>query len=96
MAYIPRLPILDLQSISQKGFIMKIQRKKHRLEMPTDDTLRFLEKTIMENPQFNYADYPQYLVEHKWRMKYIPVESFEADDIKDIDTQRVFDRHKVT
>lgn len=55
------------------------------------DTLRFLEEMIMKNPQFNYADFPQYLVEYKWHMKYIPIESFEAEEIKDLDAQRIFD-----
>lgn len=55
------------------------------------DALRFLEEIIIKNPEFDFLDYPQYLIKHRWRGKYYPAEPLEPNQVKELDEQTIFD-----
>lgn len=55
------------------------------------DTLDSLEEAIRKNPNLNFTDYPQYLIEHDWGMEYIPVETLDPESIKKLASKKEMD-----
>lgn len=46
------------------------------------DTLYEIEKQLRKNPNFKFSDFPQFIIENLWKMKYIPAESLKVEHIK--------------
>lgn len=55
------------------------------------DTLNSLEEAIRKNPNLNFTDYPQYLIQHDWGMEYIPVETLDPESIKKLASKKEMD-----
>lgn len=48
------------------------------------DTLMFLFEAVRKNPNLDFSDFPRELVEQGWDMEYIPVDTLDADKIKEM------------
>lgn len=49
-----------------------------------NDTLHFLFEAIRKNPNIDFENFPQKLIEQDWEMEYIPVDTLDADRVKEM------------
>ncbi|MBP1995541.1 WGR domain-containing protein [Paenibacillus eucommiae] len=46
------------------------------------DALSILSENLRNKSQQNFVDFPKYMIEHEWGMKYIPVSSLKEEEVK--------------
>lgn len=55
------------------------------------DTLSFLFEAIRKNPNLDFADFPRKLIEQDWDMEYIPVDTLDANKVKEMASRKKMD-----
>lgn len=55
------------------------------------DTLSFIFEAIRKNPNLDFSDFPRKLIEQGWDMNYIPVDSLDADKVREMAADKEMD-----
>ncbi len=55
------------------------------------DTLQILFEAVRKNPNLDFLDFPRKLIEQDWGMKYIPIETLDADKVKEMAADKEMD-----